>query len=63
MARILQASNFNEDWFNESFILWPMQEQYAKQIADTLNKESGENSRYYYRVVENDYKLYIGMEP
>lgn len=63
MARIVQASNFDKDWFNEEFILWPMPEESCKQIARVINEACCPNSEYYYKVVDNDYKLYIGMVP
>lgn len=61
MARIVQASNFDLDWFNEEFILWPMPYATCRVIADAINTTNTDNE-YWYKVVENDYKLYIGME-
>lgn len=63
MARIVQASNFDKEWFNEAFILWPMNDYSANIIATTLNKDSGGGGEYYYKVVDDDYKLYLGMNP
>lgn len=63
MSKIVQASNHNLDWYNESFILWSMPYDVCKEIADIINKHEGMNSAHYYKVVDNDYKLYIGMVP
>lgn len=64
MARIVQASNFNLDWFNEEFILWSMPIEEATEICEIIIKyECSGTSYYWYKVVEDDYKLYIGMEP
>lgn len=63
MARIVQASNFDKEWFNETFILWPMNDYSAKIIATTLNRDSVGSGEYYYKVVDDDYKLYLGMNP
>lgn len=61
MFRIVRASNFDEGWFNEEFILWPMKEKSCRTIVDALN-ESTDSIEYWYKVVDEDYKLYIGME-
>jgi len=63
MSRIVQSSNHNLDWYDERFILWSMPEQTCKEIANIINKCEGENSAHYYKVVDNDYELYIGMVP
>lgn len=36
MARIVQASNFDKDWFNEAFILWPMNDYECACVNDDL---------------------------
>lgn len=61
MFRIVRASNFDTDWFNEEFILWPMKEKSCRTIVDVLN-ESPDSTGYWYKVVGEDYKLRIGME-
>lgn len=63
MARILIASNHNKDWYNERFLLFPLPEQCAKEICESLNRHIVSNSSPdYYKVVPDDYQLYIGME-
>lgn len=61
--RIVQYSNFNLDWYDEKFILWPMPEEAAKDVCDAINRHLPDNSEHRYRVVDNDYKPHIGMEP
>lgn len=61
MSRIVQASNFELDLFNEEFILWPMPFEKCVTIADAINS-SYTGYDYWYKVVDNDYKLYIGMQ-
>lgn len=60
-SRIVRSSNFDKDWFNEEFILWPMEGQACRIIVDQLN-ENYDSIEYWYKVVDDDYKLHIGME-
>lgn len=62
MARIVQGSNFDLDWFNEEFILGIMGREAALEICEVINKYQTSTDEYWYRVVDNDYKLHIGME-
>lgn len=62
--RIVNADNFDSDYPNESFELWVMPRDAAKEIAAALNKHfSGPYSPRYWKVVENDYELKPGFEP
>ena len=64
MARIVQKSNFDKDWYNEEFILWPMKEDAAEEICEAMNKHfSHDYSDDFYKIVDDDYQLYIGMVP
>lgn len=56
-------SNHNEEWYNEKFILWTMSYDAATDICAAINKHQTSSSAYYYKVVDNDYKLYEGMQP
>lgn len=62
MSRIVQASNLDLDWFNEEFILWPMPFKTCTTIADAINYSNYPGHAYWYKVVDNDYELYIGMQ-
>lgn len=61
MFRIVRASNFDEEWFNEEFILWSMEEEACRTIVDVLN-ESSDSHANWYKTVDEDYKLHIGIE-
>ena len=61
MFRIVRASNFDEDWFNEEFILWPMEEESCRTIVDVLNG-SPDSYANWYKIVDEDYKLHIGIK-
>lgn len=65
MYRIVRASNFDKDWFDEEFVenIPLMTDVSAKEVADLLNRWSGPNSEYCWKVVYVDYKLYKGIHP
>jgi hypothetical protein len=57
--RVACVSNFDDEMYEESFVTLVVCERMAKVIARVLNSEfSGNHSPCYYRVVEDDYKLY-----
>ena len=61
---VIDTDNFGGDYPNEKWIIqaW-LSERGAQEIADVLNKESGENSPRYYKVEQQGYKLQPGFEP
>lgn len=61
---VVDTDNYGGDYPNEKFIVscW-LSESAANRIADILNKESGEDSARYYKVVKHGYKLQPGFEP
>lgn len=65
MFRIVRASNFDKDWYNEEFLnIPPVHADAAERICRTLNAYLGyeySNSEHIYKVVAEDYKLHIGM--
>jgi hypothetical protein len=62
--RIVETDNFGGDYPDEKFVLFPMGEQAAKEIAAVLNKHfSGDYAPRYYIVVQNDYKLAPSFVP
>jgi hypothetical protein len=60
--RVACVSNFNDEMYEESFVTLAIDERKAICIARVLNSEFGAARSYhslcYYRVVEDDYKLY-----
>lgn len=65
MSRIVETDNFDGDYPNESFVLFQMPEQYAKEIVDKINHVANLHGTHprYWKVVEDDYKLLPGFEP
>lgn len=62
--RIVNTDNFNSDYLNESFELYEMSEEAAREIADVMNKHfSDSHSFRYWKVVDNDYELAPAFEP
>lgn len=61
--RIVETDNYGGDYPDEKFLLFPMDEEHAKTIADAINEAVGPNHKRYWKVVENDYTLLPGFEP
>lgn len=56
--RIVNTDNFDSDHPSESFVLHPMNEEAAEEIADVINKHfSGPHSERFWKVVSDNYKL------
>jgi hypothetical protein len=61
---IVETDNYGGDYPDESFVLaFPVDNDTAKSIADSINKYVGERSRRYWKVVDYGYKLQPGFEP
>lgn len=63
MSRIVETDNFGGDYPNESFLLFIMSEEQAQRIVEAINDAADPESRRYWKVVKNDYKLQPGFEP
>lgn len=63
VAKIVDTDNFDSDYPDEKFLLWPMSHRAAEAICEVINREAGEHSSRFYKVVENDYVLRPGFEP
>lgn len=61
--RIVNTDDFDGDYPDESFLLWPMTKADAQLIADAINRVAGMDNRRYWKVVEDDYVLQPGFEP
>ena len=61
---VIDTDNFGGDYPNETWIIqcW-LSERGAQEIADVLNRESGENSQRCYKVQQQGYKLQPGFKP
>ena len=63
MSRIVDTDNFDGDYPDESFVLFPMPQETAQRIADMINEAAGPGSSRFWKVVPNDYQLQPGFEP
>ncbi len=61
--RIVETSNFDHDYPNESFLLVPLDEADAKKICDAINQAMPSDFPRYWKVVPLDYKLQPAFEP
>lgn len=61
--KIIAVSNFDNESISDSLVAENVSEYYANYIVEFLNnKFGGVLATYFYRVVEDEYKLYI-FEP
>jgi len=57
--KIIKTDNFDRDCISDVLIAENVNEYYGKFITGVLNKKySGEHSPDFYRLVQDDYKLY-----
>ena len=61
--RIVDTDNLGGDYPDEKFLLWPMPEEDAKDIARILNHRAGPDARRCYKAEEDGYVLAPGFEP
>jgi uncharacterized protein YegJ (DUF2314 family) len=58
--KIISVDNFNRDDVSDKLICENINEYYGKHTVDFLNgKFSGSDSDDFYKLVEDDYKLFI----
>ena len=66
MKRIVRSDNFGmsgeSPGKDEAFILWPLSDEIAEQIAGLLVDDGGEMGDFFYRAEPEDYELLI-FEP
>ena len=61
--KIICVDNFNRENMADELVCENVNEYYREHIVDFLNKKfGGDDSFNYYRLVEDDYKLWRGME-
>jgi hypothetical protein len=57
--KIIQIDNFDRDYISDVLVCENVNEYYGKKILDFLIKSlSNDTGQNYYRLVEDDYKLY-----
>ena len=55
--KIIRVDNFDRDYVSDVLIAKDVTEIYGKLIVKLLNSHEGERSQYFYRVVDDQYKL------
>ena len=63
MYRIIETDNFDGDYPDEKFTLFPMHKHHAEKIAKDINEAAGANCTRYWKVEISSYKLQPGFEP
>lgn len=59
MFKVAATSNFDSESYNESWaVTVPMQASVAKEVCKILNDNADPHGPDYYRVVDQNYKLY-----
>lgn len=63
--KIIETDNFDSDYPDEKFVNLPsLPAEKANAVCDIINEMySGEQSRRFWQVVKDDYKLVGGFEP
>ncbi|MOA61330.1 hypothetical protein D3C78_1864400 [compost metagenome] len=58
--KIINADNFDRDSISDKLVCENISEYYGEIIVDFLNDRfSGDNSSDFYKVVDDDHKLYV----
>jgi len=56
--KVIGKSNFDNETVDDILIDVNLTKENAEQIANNMNEDCAENSKYYYKAVEDDYVLY-----
>ncbi len=57
--KIIAVDNFDNESVSDHLVCENVSEHYGNLIVKFLNREGGDNSPNYYRLVSDDHKLYI----
>lgn len=60
--KIIGIDNFGRESVADWLIAENVVETFAEAIADFLNKDASNSSTYWYKAVDDDHKLWRGME-
>jgi len=60
--KVIGVSNFNNESVADLLVCDNVTEYFGDIIVDHLNEITSEDDTYYYKMVENDHKLWRGME-
>lgn len=56
--KIVRVDNFDREIYDDVLICENVSQYYGKDIVEFFNNREGEYSDWYYRLVEDDYKLF-----
>jgi len=56
--KLIKVDNYNRETFNDILIAEKINEEYTEKIAELFNENPNNPECDWYRVVEDDYKLY-----
>lgn len=56
--KVICVDNFDREFVSDTLVCENTNECYGKMIVELLNQSAGAESPRYYRLVEDDYKLY-----
>ncbi|TPF18015.1 hypothetical protein [Priestia megaterium] len=57
--KVIKVDNFDREMYSDVLVCENINEYYGKIVVESLNKKlSGDRSDDYFRLVEDDYKLY-----
>lgn len=59
--KLIRMDNFDRDYIADILIAENIKQHYAILIADRLNSGLSDDSPYFYKAVQNDYKLSGGQ--
>lgn len=62
IVKIICVDNFGRESVADILIAENVNEYWGKRIVDGLNEKQHEDSEVYFRLVEDDHKLWRGME-
>ena len=56
--KIVRVDNYDREIYDDDLIVENVNEIYGEELVEFLNSKEPQHSDYYFRLVENDYKLY-----
>lgn len=57
--KIIATDNFDREMYSDQLICENISKAYGIKFVHLLNKEVTDNSQWYYKLVEDDYKLFV----
>lgn len=57
--KIIAVDNFDREYVSDHLVCENVSEYYGNAIVKFLNREGGDYSSYFYRLVSDDHKLHV----